>query len=262
MVENDIQETIDFARQVIENPDLLGRDIYEATVSETVEEIEAHLIEFRKLDNDRYCIDGWELYLAIAMSLDGSSDADIRKRITIIREKYPITAQYPDEATRKHTSITPAPKRKSVRAKTAKPRPHNKARAQPPEKPAAAPIFISYSHKDSRYAHALTEALKRSGLSVWKDDEIDYGAQWSRVIEEHLDGCSAFIIILTPDSRRSAWVQNELNRAQRKEKPIFPLLLKGDEPWLQIESIQFVDVRDGNLPPKRFFDLMAKIAGR
>lgn len=39
-------------------------------------------------------------------------------------------------------------------------------------------IFISYSHKDSDYAHRLAEALEAYLLDVWIDDRIDYGAAW------------------------------------------------------------------------------------
>ena len=104
-------------------------------------------------------------------------------------------------------------------------------------------IFISYSHKDSDYAHRLAEALEKKGISVWIDDRIDYGTQWPRVIQEYLDDCLAFIVIMTPRSFQSDWVQNELSRAKRKRKPIFPLLLEGDEPWLSVEATQYVDVR-------------------
>ena len=43
-------------------------------------------------------------------------------------------------------------------------------------------IFISYSHQDSDYAHRLADALINRELSVWMDDEIDYGEQWPNVI--------------------------------------------------------------------------------
>lgn len=36
-------------------------------------------------------------------------------------------------------------------------------------------IFISYSHKDSEYAHKLADALKEAGFEVWIDGRSDYG---------------------------------------------------------------------------------------
>lgn len=114
-------------------------------------------------------------------------------------------------------------------------------------------IFISYSHKDAEYAHKIAHALEEAKFSVWIDDRIDYGTQWPHVIQENLDNCGVFVVIMTPQAYQSHWVQNELSRAQRKAKPIFPLLLEGNEPWLQVEATQFVDVRNRELPPEAFF---------
>jgi hypothetical protein len=123
-------------------------------------------------------------------------------------------------------------------------------------------IFISYSHKDKEYAHRLEKALKEKGFEVWLDDRIDYGSQWPKKIEKKLDGCKALILIMTAHSDGSDWVQNELARAKRKRKNIFPLLLEGDEPWLSVEATQYVDVRGGNLPPTAFYDTLAKVVPR
>jgi hypothetical protein len=123
-------------------------------------------------------------------------------------------------------------------------------------------IFISYSHDDKGYAHRLAEALEQEGLSAWIDDRIDYGTQWPDIIEEHLDSSSAFVVIMTPRSHQSNWVKNELSRAQRKGKPIYPLLLEGDEPWLSVEATQYVDVRSGAMPPQDFYENLAQFIPR
>jgi len=123
-------------------------------------------------------------------------------------------------------------------------------------------VFISYSHADKTYAHLLATTLEQLGFTAWIDDRIDYGTQWPRMIQEQLDGCAAFIVIMSPRSYASDWVQNELNRAKRKQKPILPLLLEGDEPWLSVESIQYLDVRGSTLPPPRFYERLAQFVSR
>ena len=100
-------------------------------------------------------------------------------------------------------------------------------------------VFISYSHRDTGYAHGLADSLQRNGFDVWIDERLDYGSQWPHELQTRLDSCDAFILIMTPRSYASEWVQNELQRAKRKLKPIFPLLLEGDEPWLSVESTQY-----------------------
>jgi hypothetical protein len=119
-------------------------------------------------------------------------------------------------------------------------------------------VFISYSHEDAVYAHNLARTLEGLGFKVWIDDRIDYGSVWPQVIEEKISTCDAFILIMTPHSYSSVWVQNELACAQGKKKPIFPLLLGGDKPWLSVQAIQYVDVREGGLPPGRFYSDLAK----
>jgi hypothetical protein len=123
-------------------------------------------------------------------------------------------------------------------------------------------IFISYSRKDSEYAHSLVDSLQSKGFDVWVDARLDYGSQWPHEIQKYLDTCDAFILVMSPRSFASEWVQSELQRAKRKGKPIFPLLLEGDEPWLSVESTQYYDVRNGNLPANEFYvDLKQAVSG-
>ena len=37
-------------------------------------------------------------------------------------------------------------------------------------------IFISYSHKDTVYAHGLAKTLYDDGFEVWIDERLDYGS--------------------------------------------------------------------------------------
>ena len=113
-------------------------------------------------------------------------------------------------------------------------------------------IFISYSHKDKAYVHKLQKALQDEGFDVWIDDRIDYGKIWPLVIQEQLDSSDALILVMTLSSFESFWVQNELERARQKKKPIFTLLLEGDV-WLSVQTLQYADVRHGRLPPDDFF---------
>jgi len=120
-------------------------------------------------------------------------------------------------------------------------------------------IFISYSHKDTDYAHKLAENLQGMGFNVWIDERLDYGSQWPLEIQTQLDSCDAFIVIMTSHAFTSEWVQSELQRAKRKLKPIFPVLLEGDEPWLSVESTQFYDVRGEKLPDAKFYSAIRRV---
>jgi TIR domain-containing protein len=119
-------------------------------------------------------------------------------------------------------------------------------------------IFVSYSHQDTIYAQKLVGKLQSDGFEVWIDERLDYGSQWPLELQQKLDTCSAFILLMSPRSYTSEWVQSELSRAKRKSKPIFPLLLDGDEPWLSVESIQYFDVRNENLPDSKFYTALER----
>jgi hypothetical protein len=122
-------------------------------------------------------------------------------------------------------------------------------------------IFISYSHKDSSYIHRLEKALKKRGFDVWIDKRIDYGSVWPRIIQKYLDECEAFIVVVSENSFESEWVQKEVTRAQRIKKPFFPLLLSGD-PWISIETTQYVDVRGEVLPPPKFYNRLSSVLSK
>jgi len=118
-------------------------------------------------------------------------------------------------------------------------------------------VFISYSHKDKEYAHKLADELKSWGIEAWIDDRIDYGTQWPRVIQENLDACPGFIVIMSPNSYDSDWVQNEVSYAQANKKAIFPILLSG-KAWVSFAAKQYSDVRNGGIPPNKYFETIQK----
>lgn len=120
-------------------------------------------------------------------------------------------------------------------------------------------IFISYSHQDTDYVLKLESELIQRGFNVWIDSRIEHGDTWPQVIEENLDRSTALIVVMSHKAKQSKWVQNELSRAQRKQKPIFPLLLEG-EVWLAVEATQYANVSDKKLPNENFYKRLAEAA--
>jgi hypothetical protein len=114
-------------------------------------------------------------------------------------------------------------------------------------------IFISYSRQDQTYVDLLVQALESHRLPVWMDQRIDYGTTWPYEIEKHLEQCQVFLLVMSPRSKASHWVQCELSLAIERKKPIFPLRLEGGL-WLPVRAFQAVDVTGGKLPPARFFE--------
>ncbi len=118
-------------------------------------------------------------------------------------------------------------------------------------------IFISYAHTDHEYARKLADYLLAHGFDVWIDDRIDFGTRWVRSIFEALDSCAAFIVVMTPRSNDSEFVEKEYLRAADQKKPTFPLLLEGGA-FPYFVGIQYHDVRGGKLPGDDFLERLAK----
>lgn len=106
-------------------------------------------------------------------------------------------------------------------------------------------IFISYSKKDIAFARYLRTALQTVGLRVWIDEErIESGGRWWKIIEQNIDACAAFLVIMSPEAAESDWVEREILRAEAQKKPIYPVLLRG-EAWSRLANIQYEDLRAG-----------------
>src|SRR4051812_12750107 len=88
-------------------------------------------------------------------------------------------------------------------------------------------IFISYSSLDKEKADQLNELLASAGLSVWIDRSgIDVATSWSKEIVQAIDGCTAFVVLLSPNSIISKNVIREVALAFEKNKKILPLDLE------------------------------------
>lgn len=118
-------------------------------------------------------------------------------------------------------------------------------------------IFISYSHKDKDYAHKLYQYLFEHGFNAWIDDRIDYGSRWPDEVEKRVQECGAFILMMSSNSKQSDWVKSELHLAKQLNKTIYTFLLEGEN-WWHLHGIQYVDVRNGEMPSAKFIASLSK----
>lgn len=88
-------------------------------------------------------------------------------------------------------------------------------------------IFISHSHQDDVWCQELVTNLQALNCDVWIDQQgLPGGVVWISTIERELNSRDIFLLIVTPESWTSEWVQEELRLALAKRKHILPLLLK------------------------------------
>lgn len=112
-------------------------------------------------------------------------------------------------------------------------------------------IFISYSKQDIDFTRHLKRSLEEAGFVVWMDETaVRPSARWWPTIERNIETSAAVVVVMSPNSRESDWVEREILYAERLRKPIFPVLLTGED-WPRLANIQYTDMRtwkSGHLP--------------
>jgi hypothetical protein len=74
-------------------------------------------------------------------------------------------------------------------------------------------IFVSYSHEDHAIVEALTAQLRAVGVQVWADRDVSPGENLALAIGKALEQSDAMIVLVSPQSMASLWVQRELEYA-------------------------------------------------
>jgi TIR domain len=108
-------------------------------------------------------------------------------------------------------------------------------------------VFLSYSRKNAEQMRRVRADLRAAGLHVWTDENLNIGTpSWKRAVEGAIRTSRSLVILMTPESKASVWVERELNAATTLNKPIFPLLVRGKEkdsvPFM-LNSAQYLDIR-------------------
>jgi uncharacterized protein YjbI with pentapeptide repeats len=89
---------------------------------------------------------------------------------------------------------------------------------------AVAPIqfyscFISYSHTDDEFAKRLHGRLQQGGLRVWfAPEEMKAGRKLHEQIDEAIRVHDKLLLVLSPASMASAWVETEISKARKRER--------------------------------------------
>ena len=85
---------------------------------------------------------------------------------------------------------------------------------------------LSYAREDKDFAVArLRAALMESRLEVWVDlEDILGGAKWRDRIHRGIEGCKAFVFVVTPESVASQHCRKELDDASAQNKLIVPVV--------------------------------------
>ncbi|HAV77302.1 MAG TPA: hypothetical protein DCX53_08110 [Anaerolineae bacterium] len=112
-------------------------------------------------------------------------------------------------------------------------------------------IFISYSRRDQEFVTRLASDLNAKVAGVWFDQStIQLGQKWHDEIMDGIRECKAFILVISPDSMESKYVNEEVNKALELGKIIFPVIYRPAKWTGQFETlikkVQTLDLRSGS----------------
>jgi hypothetical protein len=110
-----------------------------------------------------------------------------------------------------------------------------------------AQVFVSYSRRDLPFVEQLAADLNRAGLNVWFDlTGLEGGERWSEKIQDAIRNSQYVIVVLSPDSVKSEWVEREFLFASNANKKIIPLLYRQCELPLNYLNLNYIDVQGTN----------------
>ncbi len=109
-------------------------------------------------------------------------------------------------------------------------------------------IFLSYALEDKAEMQIVKGRLsQKPNLRIFTTDMISAGEFWKSELRQAISQCDVFVVLLSPKSVSSKWVQVELGAAWGLCKPIIPIVthrdLIGSIP-LEMQDIQYLNLEE------------------
>jgi hypothetical protein len=106
-------------------------------------------------------------------------------------------------------------------------------------------VFLSYHSGDADWVEGLKAALASKGIRVWIDSEqIRPGDLFPGALARAIGGVQCVVLILSPGSVASAWVEEEFNLALARRCRVIGALIDEVEPPGFLEGRTWIDFRD------------------
>lgn len=125
-----------------------------------------------------------------------------------------------------------------------------------------AKIFLSYARDDVDAAKQLASCISEAGHDVWWDRHLHGGSRFAAEIDRALKDAEAVVVLWSPTSIESAWVQDEAAEG-RDSGRLVPVSLASAKPPLGFRQFQTIDLGswEGTGIPDAIEDLLDAIGG-
>jgi serine/threonine protein kinase len=107
-------------------------------------------------------------------------------------------------------------------------------------------IFISYARDDKDFVYTLAKELRRIGLDIWIDQDIQPGANWDNSVEQALSESDKLLLIASPASIISENVQDEWSYFLEQGKAVYPFIYRECELSFRLRRRQYI-ISSGDL---------------
>jgi adenylate cyclase len=121
-------------------------------------------------------------------------------------------------------------------------------------------IFLSYARDDVDAAKQLAGCISEAGHDVWWDRHLHGGSRFAAEIDKALKDAEVVVVLWSPESIGSAWVQDEAAEG-RDSGRLVPVSLGAAKPPLGFRQFQTIDLSswDGTGTPDAIDDLLEAI---
>jgi hypothetical protein len=92
-------------------------------------------------------------------------------------------------------------------------------------------VFVSHGSEDSGEANELAALIEAKGVRAWiAPRDVRPGQDYSEQLQEAIEQCAAFVVLVTDKANKSPYVRAETEMAFSTSKPIFPVRMSDIKP--------------------------------
>lgn len=93
-------------------------------------------------------------------------------------------------------------------------------------------VFVSYSHRDAKWAGEFAAALESLGVRVWIDQAFPVGDSLREALEQGLRDSNVLAVVINPESVNSPALLFEVGVAIGLGQRVVPIVPQGFDPTL------------------------------